>query len=239
MFEKSTVFAALMAALLLSSCPALAGEGRVDQAENLEIEQGSFEFELQSIFVPRSNGEQGEWKFAPTIEYGLSDRLSIGLEIEFEKEADEKLGFSEIGVQAKLVAISPDDAPVGLGIQTSVIFDRSGNIGSETYFIADHVGDKIHLTGNLILTAEPGDWSSLSTSYVGRFDHVIDDNLSLGVETGGEFTGEAKGRHWVGPVLSAASEEGALIPSFELSVFAPLTRETPAVQFRLELDWEF
>ena len=75
--------------------------------------------------------------------------------------------------------------------------------------------------------------------HVGRVDHVVGDNFSLGLESSGELSGEAKGRHWLGPVFSASSEESNFVPSFELSVFAPLTRKTPDVQFRLELDWEF
>lgn len=122
---------------------------------------------------------------------------------------------------------------------SSGLFDRSGDVGFETYLIAEHEGDKIDLIGNLIIFGEPGDWSELSTSYVGRFDHVVGDNFSLGLESGGKLSGESKGRHWLGPVFSVASEEGGLVPSFEWSVFAPLTRKTPDVQFRLELDWEF
>ncbi|CAO1654898.1 hypothetical protein [Parasphingorhabdus sp. NYA22] len=118
-------------------------------------------------------------------------------------------------------------------------FDRSGDVGFETYLIAEHEGEKIDLIANLIISGEPGDWSELSTSYVGRVDHVVGFNFSWGVESGGELSGEAKGRHWLGPVFSVSSEEGGLVPSFELSAFAPLTRKTPDVQFRLELDWEF
>ncbi|MEH6663014.1 MAG: hypothetical protein V7679_15315 [Parasphingorhabdus sp.] len=239
MILRSNLCAASTAALLLCSCPAVAGEGRVDQAEGLEIEKAAFEIEFQTIFVPESVGEEGEWKFAPTVEYGLSDRLSVGLEVEFEKEAGEALALSEVGVQAKLALISPENAPVGIGFQTSLIFDRSGDIGFETYLIAEHDGDKINLIGNLIISGEPGDWSELSTSYVGRLDHALGDNFSLGLESGGELSGEAKGRHWLGPVFSASSEEGGLVPSLEFSAFAPLTGKTPDVQFRLELDWEF
>lgn len=239
MFQKWKSFPVLALVLLLSPYPAFAGEGRVDQAEGLEIENDVFELEFQTVFVPESNGEEGEWKFAPTIEYGVNDALSVGLEIEFEKEAGEALQFSEVGVQAKLVVISPENAVVGLGFQSAVIFDRSSDIGFETYFIAEHKSDKIGVIANLVLSAEPGDWSELSTSYVGRFDHAIGDDFSLGLEAGGEISGEAKGRHWLGPVLSATGEDDSLVPAIELSIFAPLTRRTPDIQFRLELDWEF
>ncbi|AMO72717.1 hypothetical protein [Sphingorhabdus sp. M41] len=239
MFLKLKSLPLLAFVLLLSPYPAFAGEGRVDQAEGLEIEKDAFELEFQTIFVPESNGEEGEWKIAPTIEYGVSEALSVGLEIEFEKEAGEALQLSEVGVQAKLVVISPENAAVGLGIQSAVIFDRSSDVGFETYFIAEHKSDQIDVIANLVLSAEPGDWSELSTSYVGRFDHAIGNHFSLGLEAGGEISGEAKGRHWLGPVLSAAGEEGSPIPAFELSIFAPLTHRTPDIQFRLELDWEF
>ncbi len=122
---------------------------------------------------------------------------------------------------------------------SSGLFDRSGDVGFETCLVAEHEGDKIDLIVNLIISGEPGDWSELSTSYVGRVDHVVGYNFALGVESGGELSGEAKGRHWLGPVFSASSEESSFVPSFELSAFAPLTRKTPDVQFRLELDWEF
>ncbi|WP_123906291.1 hypothetical protein [Sphingorhabdus sp. YGSMI21] len=239
MTRRSNLSAAMASVLLLCASPALAGEGRVDQAEGLEIEADALEIEFQTIFVPAGNGAKGEWKFAPTIEYGLSDALSVGLEFEFEKESGEPALLTEIGVQAKLALISPEDAPVGLGFQSSLIFDRSADVGFETYIIAEHDGEKIDVIGNLVISAEPGDWSELSASYVGRLDHAIDDRYALGLESGGELSGETKGRHWLGPVFSMSPKEGGLVPAVEFSIFAPLTGKTPDVQMKLELDWEF
>ncbi len=236
---RSSLSPALAAVAMPWTFPAIAAEGRVDQAENLEIEESMFELESQLIFVPESNGEVGEWKFAPTIEYGINDALAVGLEIEFEQESGETLQFSEIGLQAKLVLVDPEVAAAGLGVQSSVIFDRSGRVGFETYFIIEHIRDELNVLGNLIVSGEPGDWSALSTSYVGRVDHAIGGNFSVGMETGGELSGDSKGRHWVGPVLHIAADEASLVPSVELSAFAPLSRKTPDFQLRLELDWAF
>lgn len=236
---RSSLSGALAALAMSWACPASAGEGRVDQGENLEIEEATFELESQLIFVPASNGEAGEWKFAPTVEYGINDALAVGLEIEFEKETGETLQFSEIGLQAKLILADPEVAVAGLGVQSTVIFDRSGRVGFETYLIVEHTRDEFNVLGNLIVSGEPGDWSALSTSYVGRFDHAIDSNFAVGIEAGGELSGDSKGRHWVGPVLQIAADEASLVPSFELSAFAPLSRKTPDFQVRLELDWEF
>jgi hypothetical protein len=239
MFQKVKILSGLAFAFLFQSVPVIAGEGRVDQVEGLEIERGAVELEFQSIFVPGVDEEDGEWKLAPTIEYGVSDVLSIGLEFKFKKETGEALQWSERAVQGKLALVSAEQALLGLGVQSSMVFDRSGAVGFETYFIAEHRHNKADFVANLVLATGPGDWSEISTSYIGRFNHAIGDSFALGLESGGELSGDARGRHWVGPVLSIASGEGSLIPAFELAVLAPLTRETPDVQFRLEFDWEF
>jgi len=224
---------------------AWADEGVVDQAEGLDIEQGAIELELQTIYIPASNGDADVWKIAPTLEYGLSSSLGIGVEIEFEKESGESLIFEELGLLAKWVALSPEEAPLGLGLQSALIIDRHGGIGTETYAIAEITRAGTGLTANLIYATEPGDWSEDSLSYVLRGDQAFSERFSLGAEAGGELSGAAKGRHWIGPVVTFApgreddTSEGGPLPAIEFALFAPLTRATPDVQFRLELDWEF
>ena len=240
------IFAAIAALSVATVTPvASAGEGRVDQAEKLEVEPGATEIELQNIYVPASEGDESAWKLAPTFEYGLSDRLGIGLELEFEKEGKGTLLFTELGFQAKWVAIDPEDAPLGLGIQTSLVLDRQGELGSETYLIAEAFAGETDLTANLVYATAPGHWSEDGFSYVLRADQPLGKRLLLGAEAGGELSGEAKGRHWIGPVFTLLPDskgedrEGGMLPALEFGVFAPLSAVTPDVQFRLELDWEF
>ena len=243
---RTLPLAALCAATLAPA--AWAGEGQVDQAEMLDVERCAIEVELQNIYLPASNGDDSAWKFAPTFEYGASDTVSVGLEIEFEKQGNERLVFEGFGLQAKWVAVDPDNAPLGLGVQTSLNMDRHGRIGSETYLIAQTLAEDTSLTANLIYVTEPGDWSEDAFSYVLRADRELSSAISLGAEAGGEISGEYKGRHWIGPILTLSpaagdegkdKEQGSAIPAMEFGIFAPLSAKTPDVQFRLELDWEF
>lgn len=217
---------------------ALAEEGRVDQIERAEIEWGEAEIELQTIHVPAGNGEASASAANLTLERGVTRFLSLGIEIETEAEDGEALDVDSVGLQAKWVP-NPD-AAVRFGVQTGLFVTADeGEVGSETFLIAETEAAGLDLVANAVIETEPGDWSETSAAYGLRADYPAGEQLMLGLEAGGGLSGEGAGAHWLGPVLSLLPPEGATRPAVELSVFLPLTQETPDVQFRIELDHAF
>ena len=217
---------------------ALAQDGRVDQIERAEIEWGETEIELQTIHVPASNDEASASSANLTLERGIARFLSLGIEIETEAEDGEALDIDSVGLQAKWV-VDPE-AAVRFGVQTGLfVTPDEGEVGSETFLIAETEAGGLALVANAAIETEPGDWSEANAAYGLRADYPAGEQLMLGLEAGGGLSGEGAGAHWLGPVLSLLPPEGAKRPAVELSVFLPLTQETPDVQFRIELDHAF
>ena len=234
------------AALVWSAClPSLSGaaeEGRVDQVERADAEAGETELELQLIHLPPAGGEQAAWAANLTLEHGISDRFSLGIEIETEAEDGAGLEVDTIGLQAKWV--SPAGAGVRFGIQPGFQFaPESGDVGSETFLIAETRAGQIDLVANAVVATEPGDLDSIALSYGMRADVSLSGRWIAGLEAGGELSGpeDREGdAHWAGPVLARKpDDEASIVPAVELSLFLPLTDDTPDLQLRLELDRAF
>lgn len=214
--------------------PALAEEGRVDQVEALEIEAETLELEMQFV----ATGDEDARLLNTTIEYGLSDWIQIGFEIEAQSEDGEALIVESIAPQAKIIFIDPSSAQVGIGLQASAEIDTHGEgIGTEVFLIAEHRRPDYAMVGNLVFQTEPGNFGEVSLSYAARGDRRLSQWVAIGLELGGGIAGEGRSSHFAGPVLGLfLAEEG---PAVELGVFAPLTEAAPGWQMRLEIDLEF
>ncbi len=224
-------------AALLAPVPAAAEGGLVDQVERLEIEAGEFETEGQLIYAEENDEET--LLLGTTFEYGLTDNFQLGVEFEAEREAGEALILETIGFQFKWAVIDPEDAGIGIGIQSALTLDpASGELGSETFLIAESRLRSVDAAANLVIETEPGDFSEASSAYAVRLDRELSDRFALGIEAGGALSGEGEGSHFVGPVATAAlgDSDGA---AAELGVFAPLSEEAPGLQIRLEIDLAF
>ena len=206
-------------------------------------EAGETEAEFQLIHLPPSEGEQAVWAANFTFERGVSDRLSLGIEVETEAEDGEALEVDTIGLQAKWV--SPAGAGLRFGIQPGLQFaPETGDVGSETLsFRANPCGTILISSPTPSLRQSPGTGNAVALSYGMRADVSLSGNWNAGLEAGGDLAGleDAAGQaHWAGPVLTRKpGDEESVLPAVELSLFLPLTDDTPDIQFRLELDRAF
>lgn len=220
--------------------PLHAGEGHVDQAEKLDVKRGAIEMELQIVWAKARQDGDNNWAVVPTVGYGVTDTLALGVQVEFERNGSDALAFSTLGLQTKWVLLKADDAPIAIGIQPAIVIDRAGRIGSETYFIAEVQREQTDLVANLIYSTEPGHWGEDALAYVLRADREIREALAFGLEMGGELSGASAGAHWGGPVMALSpGDDGGALPAFEFSFFGPLSAKAPAIQIRLEMGWEF
>ncbi|WP_156874120.1 hypothetical protein [Sphingorhabdus lutea] len=217
---------------------AQAETGRVDQVEQLDGEAGEFELESQNIWVPKYDGEASQLAMGLTFEYGLLDNFIIGTEAEFEREDGENFGLSEFAAQAKWIALSPQENAVGLGIQSSIIYNFEDDaLSTETFFIAAIDGKEWTAAANIIASSEAGNLGKFDLGYSARADKEIGKNMQLGMEIGGDIAVDDPKAHWMGPVISFEPIEKG--PELEISAFTGLNQNSPDVQFRLEIDWEF
>lgn len=224
-----------VAALLVPPGSAHAEELLADQVERLDIEQGEFEIEAQATIVASDADRAGEHVSSLTLEYGLSDSLLLGVELTFERETGEAMRLDTVGPQLKWMALDPDRAPVGFGVQSAVLFDaHTGEVGSETSVIAEMRRGRFGIAANLTFETEPGDWNEQTFAYAARADWRASHWLDLGVEAGGSLSGEAKGFHWLGPVATVRTGRGG--PDLEVSLFAPLGDKAPGLQVRAALN---
>ena len=167
------------ASVSLLPAPLRAEEGRVDQVEGLEIEAETAELELQFVLAE----EEDARLLIGTFEYGFSDWLQLGVEIESESEDGEALRVESIAPQAKIMFTDPGSAPVGLGLQAGAVIDTGGDgIGGEFAFIAEHRREDFTVIANLIAEAEPGDWSEGSLAYAARGDWELGETIGARVE---------------------------------------------------------
>lgn len=238
MIARAITTAIIVGACALASPACAQAEGaRVDQVEWLEIEADTTEAESQTIW---DNGEEEGLKTGLTLERGLSERLSLGVELEWDRRDSGALALDEISLQAKLALIERAARGWGAGVQPALVIDRrSGAVGSETFFILETAARGWALAGNVIVNSEPGDWNDWQSGYALRAQRQISDALLLGIESGGTIAGFDRPGHWLGPVLALSPGGEGKGLAAELSAFAGLAPDTPDVQLRLALRWGF
>jgi len=241
MKAKTWASIAFFFAANLAPLSSIAEPGRVDQLEFLDVEKGEAELESQTVWASETDDAEAGIMTGLTFEYGLSGRLALGMEAEFERPNGDAISFETFSIQAKWVAVDAESAPLGLGIQFSLALDpETGDVGSETFLIAAAQRELWRAAGNIVIEAEPGDWSSPSVGYALRADKQLTGNVWAGLEAGGGLYGEGEGSSWLGPVVilgTAGVSHG--LPGIELSAFTGLTQQTPDFQTRIELSWEF
>lgn len=234
MIARAITTAFIVGACALASPAGAQAEGaRVDQVEWLEIEADSTEAESQTIL---DNGAEEGLRSGLTIERGLSERLSLGVELEWDRSEAGQLALDQISLQAKLALVERTARGWGAGVQPALVIDRrTGAVGSETFFILETAVRGWALAGNVIVTSEPGDWRDWQSGYALRAQRQISDVLLLGIESGGTIGGFARAGHWLGPVLALSPGGEGKGLAAELSAFAGLAPDTPDVQLRLAL----
>lgn len=235
--RRIIVFFAVAAAM---AAPAYA-DILVDQVERLDVERGEAEWELQAIHARSVGEEPSESMLNISAEFGLNDRLALGFEVESEREGGDALEAEMIALQAKVVAIDPEEAIVGIGAQLSLGRSfRGAETEAELRLLAEtRFGADVALAGDITLESavEGEEEHDVLVRYAARLDWERGWGV-LALEAGGDWGSleniewSEEGRHWVGPILSA---DAFGIVQVETGMFAGLTEATPDTQFRLEL----
>lgn len=212
----------------------------VDQVERLDIERGEFEWELQNVYAQATDDEASTLLVNLSAEYGLSDNFALGFELETERKGAEGQTADEIGLQAKYVALDPEEHAIGLAAQLTLEHGfEDGDFSTELRMLAEQRFDDFALAADLVFTTgveSEGGGESVGVRYQTRLDWERAWGV-LALEAGGDlgtfdaFVDGDEARHWLGAV--AGFESGPV--EIELGGFGGLTSETPDLQLRLEL----
>jgi hypothetical protein len=212
---------------------AYAQSGIVDQVEDLEIDPGVFEVEVQTVYAPPSNGSPEFTAIGITLEYAPVAHLVLGAELELDS-ATGRLKASELAVQAKFAIIDPDNAPIGLGLQLGAgysIADDAFEHGA--VLIATRERNGFAAAANLAISGREDQLGEFDVRYAMRAEWELSQRIALGVEAGGELASTELRGHWIGPVVAieAGKQDGSSI-GIDLGVFAGLNANTPDFQGR-------
>jgi hypothetical protein len=230
----------LPAVMMTVAAPAAHAQIFVDQVERLDVERGEHEWELQAVHGRAANGAPRATIVNYSAEFGVADHLALGFELETGAEGGDGLATDAFEMQAKVVALDPSEAPVGIGAQMSIGRSRDRVTEAELRLLAETRFSDFALASDISFDATlDGDEShDVGVRYAARLDWSRPWGV-LGLEAGGDWGAlgdmrwSSADRHWIGPVAAAALFDGIDV---EAGAFAGLTDATPDVQFRLQID---
>jgi hypothetical protein len=196
----------IVAFLLVLPLPALAqGPESLDQ-----LEPGAGEVQAEWLGDFGGEGEQGF-----ELLFGLTDRLVIGAEMEFEGPRD-GLVFEEVSAVLMYRFTDPEDAPVGFGVMGEAAIDRGGRLsGLEARGIVEVQRGGWWLQGNAMLRHAREDGArGTGIAYSASAQRDV-GGLWLGIEASGQaarLSGEPelapRGNHYAGPGMTFEHEFG-------------------------------
>ncbi len=179
------------------------------------------------------------------ISYGISDRLSIGIELEGQRRGS-RLAIDGLALSALFRLNPTPDGKLDLAIKTSVGSDSHGNYSeAKVRLMAQLIGPDWWLQSNLMMQHEAEGSGTASLAFIVSASHAVAPNAWLGVEVSGDIAqlsgdGKFDGGRFIGPSFSTEFE---LSENIELEVgvvgSARLAGEGPDKSLRLFAQFEF
>lgn len=173
--------AAVSLAGLLLGAPAAAPAQGPEQLDQLEPGAGEWQAEYFATIGPGGDGEH-----AIEAMVGIGDRLSLGIEIEAEREG-RALAFETIGVKA-LYRFTDERAPVAVGLQLQLGFDdRARLVEGEARLIAEARPGAWWVQANAMLRRSGGeDPTATRLAYALSLQRAATRFAWLGIEASGQ-----------------------------------------------------
>jgi hypothetical protein len=223
----------VLLATLASASPAFA-DSMADQVERLDVERGERELEVQSVYASAVEDEPSVMTLDIQGEWGVSDRLALGFELESVREGAEGFEAEAFALQAKYVVLDPEDAAIGFGAQLSLERDfQEEATEAELRLLAETRAGGLVFAGDVqiegVLDGEEDE--DVAVRYSARADWARSWG-ALSLEAGGDLKTDEETRAWLGPV---ATFDGFGPVAIELAWFAPLSDATPDTQARIAL----
>lgn len=199
---------ALSCFILLAAASTAAGAAGPEQLEQLEPDEGEWQFEYSTFIGVRSEDEH-----SVQMLLGIRDHLAVGVEVEAEWSAGQ-LAFEGLAPTI-LYRFSDASDVVGIGLGAQIEFDSDARLASaEARVILEKKTSRWWAQGNLIahLVREEGQ-SAASLAYGWGLSRAITKDFWIGAEgsgglgrlSGSKSIAPANG-HFIGPALTVERE---------------------------------
>lgn len=200
----------LTVALILGASPAQAGGP--EQLDQLEPTRGEWQAEYYGQFgASEKEGHQHSLE----LFYGFSERFSLGVEIEGERQ-DGQLEFDEASLIGLLRFSDAEDDPLGTGLMISAGLDGGGRVSElEARFIAEKITERWWAQANIMLRRVDEDGAKGEMlAYGWSLSRALSKTVWLGLEGSGQaarlggFEQGFKPAHFAGPSATIQIEAG-------------------------------
>lgn len=177
----------LALALVFAPSIALAGPPDLDVSE---LRRGEVQLEANAW------RDQEAWLVRPEIEIGLTDRIALELQADYE-HGDGAGAWRNLSAQ--VMANLTTDGALGVAVEAGVD-PETDETGFEAFIYGTHEAGPLRLDANLGAEREGADWAWV---YAWRVERAMGERWALGLEGGGEvpFEDGANPAHLAGPTL--------------------------------------
>lgn len=239
---KTAIALALAGLTAMLPTAALAGPGLGSEVYGATVTSG--EFEVETRFDTLAGGpDDGENVLKLEAAYGVSDRLRLGIQSEFEREPGLPRKAEELGIEAIYTLGKVGGVDVALYGEYAIGLDGADKL--ETKLLLQHRSGPLDLRFNLIAEKPLVKGARVELSYAAQADTAVADDIRLGVQAFGDLGTFnhllPRAEHFIGPV--ARIEIEGLGPELGLQVgylFAiGKARDDTKGQFRFALELEF
>lgn len=234
---------ALGAALLMHTTAAQAAPGLGSEVYGATVEPGKIEIENRYDALA-GGADDGEDVIKLEAAYGVSRRLRLGLQGEFEREPGRPRKAEELGIEAIYALGKVGGVDVALYGEYAIGFGGPDKI--ETKLLLQHRPGPFDLRLNLIAEKELTSGAKVELGYAAQADvGVAGDEVRIGVQAFGELGTfdrlAPRAEHFAGPFARAEIE--GLGPEIGLQagyLFAlGRARDDTKGMFRVMLEFEF
>jgi hypothetical protein len=204
--------------------------------DGIDFDAGGTEIELETRFFDTGDGTGLMMQLQ--AEHALDDRWALGAELELERDPGETLEADTAIASLKWRA-PRSDGGIAFALQAGAGYafsDDAAAIEAAAY-IGWSTGDW-SLAGKFDMLQLLQDQAEPEFGYRLRLARELESDIEIGIEAGGDLWAGAEPQHRIGPFVEVPLG-GDDAPVLELGAFAGLTRDTPDMQYRVEIEFEF
>lgn len=234
-FDRRKASRALGAAsLALLSAPAIAEtEPGID---GIEVEAGETEVEFETRIRDEDQGTGLSMQLQ--LEHALDDRWALRGELEAERDPGEAV-LADTAIASLKWRAPRGKSGLGFAFQAGAGFDfQNDSAIVETAAYLGWSGDDLSLAGKFEMQQLLRDQAEPEFGYRLRLKRELGPDFEIGIESDGDLWNDDDPKHRIGPFVEIPLG-GKRAPVLELGAFAGLTRDTPDMQYRLEIEFEF
>lgn len=241
---------ALAASAMAFVCPQIAHAQNASNATDMQTTwsdtvSAAWERAARTYSAPGDEDSKPSGRAGGSIERGLSDFLSLGLGLGFDKVGLDRnsatsLAFDDVTLRTRLELVGSERAGSGIDLQAGLIIAGQSSLARPESFVRAEAHASIgEFTGNLRLASEPANGNQWEIQYGLRTDRALGTHVRLGLKSEGRIDALRPPQHRLGAQLEFQPEGTRNGPAIALSTTAGLTQAAPGMQVKTNLAWKF